>query len=238
MSSQNNTLLCHCLATIVTKNGNAEPLTSTFPRLKKKEVSLPIKEENEVEVVVYYGPKKPPMPQLPPNNLPQEFVTMQSVSQQRAQNIDFDFFRDMINNKDCPEYNGYCTRLNREQGHVIRNSTSIIYLPLLDMTPANPTTLQTSMVQAKRLPIQHGQNFCIYTCDQQLYHIGLAVLWNNPELAKDFYLRLGGMHFLMSYIGCIGKLMAGSGLDRILEKAFGSVNKMLTGKKFPQCKST
>ena len=35
----------------------------------------------------------------------------------------------------------------------------------------------------------------------------------------------------MSYIGSIGPLTAGSGLKEILEKAFGSVSKMLTGKK-------
>ena len=43
------------------------------------------------------------------------------------------------------------------------------------------------------------------------------------------------MHFLMSFIGSISSLMAGSGLKEILEKAFGGVPKMLTGKKFPQC---
>ena len=168
------------------------------------------------------------MSKLPPNTLSQKFITKQSVSQQRAKKIEFSFFRDIVNNKDCPEYNGYCTHLNREQGHIIRNSTSIIYLPLLDMTPANPTTMQTSMVHAKGLAIQHGQNFCVYTCAHQLYHITLAVLRNNHELANDFYLRLGGRHFLISYIGCIGKLMAGSEFDGILEKSFGSIDKMLT----------
>ena len=59
-------------------------------------------------------------------------------------------------------------------------------------------------------------------------------MWNTPELSKDFYLRLGGMHVLMNF-GSIGMLMAGSGLQTILEKAVGSIPKMLTGKKFPQC---
>ena len=42
------------------------------------------------------------------------------------------------------------------------------------------------------------------------------------------------MHFLMSYIGSIGVFMAGTGMKKIIEKAFGGVSKMLTGKKCPQ----
>ena len=42
------------------------------------------------------------------------------------------------------------------------------------------------------------------------------------------------MHFLMSFIDCIGTLMENSGLEEVLSDVFGGVSKMLTGKKFPQ----
>ena len=42
------------------------------------------------------------------------------------------------------------------------------------------------------------------------------------------------MHFLVSYIGSIGVLMAGTCMKEILEKAFGGVSKMSTVKKYPQ----
>ena len=48
------------------------------------------------------------------------------------------------------------------------------------------------------------------------------------------YLRLGGMHALMSFAGAVGSLMAESGLSDILSGVFGGVPKMLSGKKFPQ----
>ena len=51
---------------------------------------------------------------------------------------------------ECPEYNGYCTKVNREQGHTMRPKTNIVYFPLLHMTPSNPTTMQTSIAQAKK----------------------------------------------------------------------------------------
>ena len=39
---------------------------------------------------------------------------------------------------------------------------------------------------------------------------------------------------LVSYCGCIGTLMADIGIVEILSVAFGGVQKMLSGKKFPQ----
>ena len=42
------------------------------------------------------------------------------------------------------------------------------------------------------------------------------------------------MHLLMSYCGCIGTLMANTGIIEILSVAFGGVLKMLSGKKLPQ----
>ena len=38
------------------------------------------------------------------------------------------------------------------------------------------------------------------------------------------------MHLLMSFIGCIGTLMANSGLEKILNKTFSGVKKMPSGK--------
>ena len=38
----------------------------------------------------------------------------------------------------------------------------------------------------------------------------------------------------MSYIGGVGTLMRNSGLEDLLKSAFGGVDKMLSGKNFPQ----
>ena len=41
---------------------------------------------------------------------------------------------------------------------------------------------------------------------------------------------LGGMHFLMDFVGCVGTLMADSDLKDIMSTTFGSVDKLLQGK--------
>ena len=58
------------------------------------------------------------------------------------------------------------------------------------------------------------------------------------EEFTNFVLRLGGMHLLMSFCGAVGTLLEGSSIAEILRSTFGGVNKMLTGKKFPEkCQS-
>ena len=51
---------------------------------------------------------------------------------------------------------------------------------------------------------------------------------------SNAYPRLGGLDKITIFSGCVGKLMIDSGQSEILKHAFGSVKKMLSGKKFPQ----
>ncbi|KAH3700092.1 hypothetical protein DPMN_075060 [Dreissena polymorpha] len=41
------------------------------------------------------------------------------------------------------------------------------------------------------------------------------------------------MHFLMSFVGSVGTLMANSGLEELLESTFVGVSNLLNGKKYP-----
>ena len=72
----------------------------------------------------------------------------------------------------------------------------------------------------------------VFTCNQQLYRIAVQVIWENPAKFDNVYVRLGGMHLLMSFCGCVGSLMSDSSLEEILGSAFGGVSKMLSGKKY------
>jgi hypothetical protein len=113
-------------------------------------------------------------------------------------------------------------------------ASKAVYTPLIDMTPSDPTTMMTAMLEAKRLTEENGQIYTVFTADQQLYRVMVNVVWVYPEIFSNFVPRLGGMHMLMSFVGCIGVLMANSGLEEIMKAAFGGVARMLTGKKYPQ----
>ena len=102
------------------------------------------------------------------------------------------------------------------------------------MAPAEPDTMKTAMVKAQQLTAMTGQEWTIFTNDQQLYKIAVHVSWVDNALFEKFIPRLGGMHLLMSFVGAVGHLMAGSGLEDILKSAFAGVPKLLSGKNFPQ----
>ena len=61
-------------------------------------------------------------------------------------------------------------------------------------------------------PDFQGYNYQMITVDKQIFAIVLNIIWAEPERWKMFIPRLGGMHFLMIFVGCIGVLMEGSGL--------------------------
>ena len=153
-----------------------------------------------------------------------------NVLHHHASTADMNFIRDIIMTENCPEYNGYNTRVLRNNNTPNRTKTCVIFQPLIDMNPIEPDTILSAMVLAQELSNKAGQNFAVLTCDQQLYKIAVQVQWNEPGRFRNLTIRLGGMHMTMSFIGCIGFLMKGTGLEETMSCVFGGVKKMLEGK--------
>lgn len=133
-----------------------------------------------------------------------------------------------------PEWSGWNTRQCRMQGHVPALKTHIAYHPLIMAKPSDPSTVYTSMIKAQLITTAAGQEYTVFTADQQLYKVAVHIMWDDPQYFGNFIPRLGGMHFLTNIIGCIGGLASDSGCVEVLEAAFGGVAKMLSGKKYPQ----
>ena len=89
------------------------------------------------------------------------------------------------------------------------------------MKPTDPDTVLTAMIQAKKLTTGAGQSVVLLTCDQQLYKIAVNITWAYPERFTNFILHLGGMHFLMNFIGCIGILTLRTQKHQISGKVCG-----------------
>ena len=142
--------------------------------------------------------------------------------------------KEVLTDDNCPEYMGYNTRACREQGLDKKVKTQVVYLPLIDSPPAHADTRASALLRAQQVSTSVGQEFVVFTVDQQLYRVALHVIWQTPDTFNNVYLRLGGMHLLMSFIGSIGSLMADTGIVELLNASFGGVLKMLSGKKFPE----
>ena len=240
ISSQNGKITTHSLAMLITqptKTSGDDQATvgrESISRISKSDMSKA--NEFDIPVCCYRGPKTVPMPDncSRKNVLPLRVLCSSVIAERRAKELDTAFMNDVVNTESCPEYNGYNTKITRDEGVSLKPKTRAVYLPLIDMPPSDPDTIMTALHEAKWLTKERGQKKAIFTSDQQLYKIAVDVKWAYPDEFSDVILRLGGMHMLMSFVSAVGTLMQGSGLSEVLESTVAGVTKMLSGKKFPQ----
>ena len=132
-----------------------------------------------VNVQHYNRLKKPAMPKVKSlcNVLSLAVLATKVINAQRAESLDFDFLQQILIGKSTPEYNGFNTRLSREQGHSIKPKTKAIYTPLIDMKPSNPDTIMTAMIKAQQMTQGTNQSTTLLTFNQQLYKVAADALW-------------------------------------------------------------
>ena len=85
------------------------------------------------------------------------------------------------------------------------------YQAMINAKPSDPSTAYTSMLTGKKLAESHGQKYAVKTGDLQIYRVCVQITWDNPETFSSLFLHLGGMHLLISFVGCMGSLLEDSG---------------------------
>ena len=175
----------------------------------------------------YHGPTKPSMPTYEHHDMPQQLELESKQLVNYSTSVDFMFLEDIGKSSETnltPEYNCYINKLARSLN---KNKTQVWFKPMIDMRLSDPSCIKTAMMLAVRDTKKSGQQYTVFTADQQLYKVSVDVSWVYPNLfpKTQFIIRLGGMHLLMNFIGCVGKLMTNTGLEEILSCAFGSVKR-------------
>ena len=111
--------------------------------------------------------------------------------------------------------------------------SSVMFLPMIDMNPSDVICVYSTLKFVREHAHRHDVT-PIITFDQPLWWKALMIIETEPEESdlRDIVLRLGGFHTEVSFLGCIGHLMAASGLQELLELIYASngVVHMLTGK--------
>ena len=69
------------------------------------------------------------------------------------------------------EFGNFNTKLTRMQEQGLKPRTKAMYTRLIDITPSDPTTMKSAMLEAKRLTKKAGQAITLFTADL-LYHVG------------------------------------------------------------------
>lgn len=105
------------------------------------------------------------------------------------------------------------------------------FLPFINASPSDYNTLFTALQNAAAIVSKEGMKTLIVTFDQPLYIKARDIVEATFFDQIVVIVRLGGFHLLMSFMGCIGQIMAGSGIKEILSLIYaeGSVDKMLNG---------
>ena len=111
--------------------------------------------------------------------------------------------------------------------------SSVQFLPMIDTSSSDLTCIYSTLKficdQAQRYRMS-----AIVTFDQPLWLKAFIIIANEPESSDmhSIVLRLGGLHTMMSFLGCIGHLMMQSGIQKLLSTIYAdnAVVHMMTGK--------
>ena len=212
----------------------------TVPRLSKKAMeSLQLTNSSPIEIKHYSGPKKPLPPCIQRHAGPclsDIILTEQSVSQALCQDTNWLCALNKADTNDelGIEWSGHMVREMREKGANKIAPTEFSLGPLIDQVPSHPDTVLTTLLYCESVLTKAGMDYIILCADMQLFKVATHIKWADPLRWQKLIMIPGDMHLLMSFLGCIGTLMKGSGLEEILVSAYSGVSNMLSGKAWPK----
>ena len=126
-----------------------------------------------------------------------------------------------------PNWSGFMQDTVKEKKPV--SKSTVTFLPIIDLNPNDEhciySTLLFVMEEAKRLRIAVP---CV-TFDQPLWLKACGIV---EESGLGIVVRLGGFHTLMSYLGAIGKVMKGSGIEELFNEVYAenTIQHIISGK--------
>ena len=194
--SQNGLKETHSMACIIAQPApKSEFPKSSISRLKKDEVKTVKLKETTIEY--FKGQKNPAMPESFSKYQVMSMKTLchQAVSLKRAKVDDLTFILKSHASELTPDFHGYNCKNLRESGFSSKPKTKVTFLPLIDQTPSDPSTVLTVMKDAEKITVQAGKKFTVFTLDQQLYKVALDVIWSDSLRWKYIYPDL---------VACIG----------------------------------
>ena len=190
---------------------------------RKKVSTEDILNAGQVEIVS----AKQPLPSL--LHIKYNQLVVKVVSDPTA-NLDVLWKASLLFGKARPAWSGFMqsVHIGNHQG-----KSFVHFLPMVDMNPSDLTCVNTTLMYVARHAIGNGAK-PIITFDQPLWWKAYTLIESEPtnSILRKVILRLGGFHTLMSYLGSIGHLMAGSGLRELMEIVYAcnAVDHIITGK--------
>ena len=127
-------------------------------------------------------------------------------------------------------WNGYMQSAHDEEHP---GKSSVVFMPMIDMKSTDYSCILSTLHFVSNQAQKYNKT-PILTFDQPLYWKALEIQLSEDDsnYIKNILLSLGGFDTCMSFLGSIGHLMTGSGLQSILELIYAdhTVPHMLSGK--------
>ena len=93
---------------------------------------------------------------------------------------------------------------------------------LKKLDPTKPSTIYTALVFAADECRKADTPWCVVTFDQPLYQKASEIVASTTGLRNVIVRPAGGVHLLTSFMGAVGNIMAGSGLEELWSTVYAS----------------
>ena len=129
-----------------------------------------------------------------------------------------------------PGWTGFHTYL---QSDLILEKSAIHYLPVIEASPTEMSTVNTILKRSLTLANQLELGYVVLVFDLAIYAKIQQIRWKDDDLTKKVIVRLGEFHTCMSFLAILGKRFVDAGLRDVLIEAEviaqGSINGVLNG---------
>lgn len=86
--------------------------------------------------------------------------------------------------------------------------SEVTILNFVNCSPSDPGTLYTALCYTQDICNKYDIKFCPVTFDQPIYIKAIEILFDHKLELKSLFIRIGGFHNVMSFMGAVGTLMA------------------------------
>jgi hypothetical protein len=126
-----------------------------------------------------------------------------------------------------PSWGGFMQLASKGENY---ERTRIEILPFINRQLTNPSSIYTALNFSRKQSSLHGMETCFVTFDQPLNAKAIEIVASD-EILQGVVVILGGFHLLVSFMGSVGYIMGGSGLEVLWESVYApaSVVHMMTG---------
>ena len=133
-------------------------------------------------------------------------------------NIDMLWYSSWFFHQNRPGWSGFMQSFHRGRHP---GKAGIYFLPMIDHNPSDLSCVYSTLYYISQLASKHNIS-PVVTFDQPLYWKAVTIV--NAEIStsvlKNLVLMLGGFHTKMSFLGCVGYIMQGTGLTEVIEEIY------------------